>query len=83
MKVNPTILVTGANGFLGRHVCRIANESGAQVIGTTRSTIPSDLSASIQWVVANVMTSEEWKSYLQNCSAVIHCIGTLEQDPAK
>ncbi len=82
MNGNPTLLVTGANGFLGSHICRIANESGVQVIGITRSTIPTDLPASIQWAIADVLESDDWQTHLQNCFAVIHCIGTLEQNSA-
>jgi UDP-glucose 4-epimerase len=36
MSTSETILVTGATGFLGRHVCRSLVQSGHTVIGVTR-----------------------------------------------
>ncbi len=43
------VLVTGANGFIGAHLCRRLCELGAEVHGTYRTRIPGDLPVSRWW----------------------------------
>ena len=47
------ILVTGASGFLGTHLCRRLTESGADVFGVSRSSEPEE-SHCKQWLPADM-----------------------------
>ncbi|PIK14688.1 NAD-dependent epimerase/dehydratase family protein [Halobacteriovorax sp. JY17] len=54
------VFVTGANGFIGRYLCRFLEKENIQVVRGTRE-LYGDLSPTVQW-----------KSILSNCSSVIH-----------
>ena len=71
-----TILITGATGFLGSHLCNFFQKSGYHIIGLKRST--SDISRlneksnSIQWINCDTdFFADEIVSYSPNI--VIHC----------
>ena len=59
------ILVTGASGFIGSHLCRRLCDSGAQVHGISRSGDSNDKNCSHWWqgdlgeseIVRNVLTT--------------------------
>lgn len=48
-----SILVTGAAGFVGRHLVRHLHALGAQVVALDR--IPGELLPGVRWVIADVM----------------------------
>lgn len=80
------IVITGGNGFLGRHIARLASEQGIKVISISRSGKPEDLGAGydhVQWVAADVFDAATWEEHLQGCIALIHSIGTYEENQAK
>jgi uncharacterized protein YbjT (DUF2867 family) len=81
------MVVTGGNGFLGRHICRIGAESGAAVTSIGRSGRPPGVTdwekQHIEWVAADVFQPGTWEGPLAGCRVVVHCIATLEQDSAK
>lgn len=65
------ILVTGANGFVGRALCVRAVARGMTVRGITRS--PRSLSIGIENVVIDgIDESTDWRNGLRGCGAVIH-----------
>lgn len=71
MKEPIRLAITGANGFVGRALCREAVARGLQVRGITRS--PSELPAGVQNIpVGPVDGSTEWKQALIGCDVVIH-----------
>ena len=66
------ILVSGANGFIGRHVCHILIDRGHKVIGLTRSKTAQHDQA-IQWIVQDInldQSAEKFKKH--QIDAFIH-----------
>lgn len=72
-----TVLVTGANGFVGRHVCRWFCDRGWTVraaLRPDRSTGGLPRGAAIQ-PVAEPHRSESWQEAVAGADAVVHLIG--------
>jgi nucleoside-diphosphate-sugar epimerase len=67
-----TILVTGANGFVGRPLCQAVALRGLRVIALTRK--PQDFGASIEnRVIPNLLDSSiDWVSEFKNVDAIYH-----------
>ena len=65
------ILVTGANGFVGRALCAVAVVRGTAVRGITRA--PGELLTGIEnCVVRAIDGNTDWQHGLMDCDAVIH-----------
>ncbi len=80
------LLVTGANGFIGSEVCKVALKRGYEVVGVARSGAPDSDDPWIQevtWVSANVLEPNLWRAHLVGCDAVVHSIGILKEQPDK
>ncbi|MDQ1097597.1 MULTISPECIES: SDR family oxidoreductase [Chryseobacterium] len=79
------ILVTGGNGFLGKSICSIASRNGIHAVSISRHGRPKHMAPDdyslVQWVKADIFNPVEWKPYLKDCIAVIHCIGIAEEIP--
>jgi uncharacterized protein YbjT (DUF2867 family) len=78
------LIVTGGDGFIGRHVCRIAVAQGHQVVSIARAgrgDVQGDWANSVEWVAANVLQPETWRDRLQGADAVIHCVGIMREHP--
>lgn len=73
-----TALVTGANGFLGRHVSRNLSESGWNVFGLGHGTWTSKEANS--WGVAEWLSSDVTLDALQDMNVrpqvIVHCAGS-------
>lgn len=68
-----TLLVTGANGFVGRALCRTAQARGLQVRAAVRRLAPTEAEASIpQVAVGEVHGTTDWHKALEGCECVIH-----------
>ncbi len=67
------LVITGANGFVGRHVARLANQRGHQVIGVRHSSkLGSDSPDVDRWYTADL--SATWPVY-EELDAVLHLAG--------
>ena len=70
----PKILVTGATGYIGSHVCRVLFERGYEVIGLDIDDEQNDVSAYVSRFihadVRNVLLTEEY-------DAVVHLAGLI------
>lgn len=77
-----TILVTGATGFIGGHLCPALLGAGHQVRSTYRSaTPPGSGDTSMQWVrVPDIGPTTEWSGVLAGVDYVVHLAGMAE-DP--
>src|ERR1700742_1290553 len=75
------VLVTGATGFLGEHLCRILVERGHTVRGLarTRSAILADLG--VEHVRGDVLAGPELDQALDGVAAVFHLAGAVSRDP--
>ena len=62
------ILVTGATGFVGSHVCQLLKNLGAVVVKTSRA--PSSEPDTFQ--VSQLGPSTDWRESLRGCAAVVH-----------
>lgn len=90
------VLVTGGSGFIGREACRLAVERGHEAVSVARSGRP-DFGGSgsgsgsgsvdpawadrVEWVAASVFEPRRWRTYLENCTGVIHSIGVVDDQP--
>lgn len=71
------VLVTGANGFVGRAVIDELNQRGWQVRGAVRR--PLDLPGVELAVVGDIGPATDWRAALQDCEAVIHLAARVHQ----
>ena len=75
------VLVTGATGFLGEHLCRVLIERGHAVRGLarTRSAILADLG--VEHIRGDVLSGPELDAALAGVDAVFHLAGAVSRDP--
>lgn len=80
------LLVTGANGFIGRSVCAAATRSGLDVVGLSRggapAPVPKDLER-VRWFRGDAFDAVALKSALHGVTAIAHCIGIARERPSK
>src|SRR5262245_8542082 len=75
------VLVTGATGFLGEHLCRVLVERGHTVRGLarTRSAVLADLG--VEHIRGDVLAGPELDRALDGVAAVCHLAGAVSRDP--
>lgn len=61
------ILVTGANGFVGRALCHVLRSQGAPLVAAVRRANTADETA-----VGELNGATDWRAALTGCAAVIH-----------
>jgi len=76
------ILVTGASGFIGRHLVAALRQAGHEVVGVGRNLGSARrLIPDIEWRHADFnkhVTPEAWRPRLAGIDAVINCAGVLQ-----
>ena len=60
------VLVTGANGFVGGHLCRTLEAAGVEVVRAVRS------SPSGAVVIGSINSTTDWSAVLEGVDAVVH-----------
>ncbi len=77
----PKILVTGATGFVGRHLCHHFIELGYDVRGTYRRPSPAlDELADVEWTrIADIGPDTEWMEALAGVQYVVHLAALAHQ----
>lgn len=78
------ILVTGANGFIGRNLCATLKEKGYFVRGAVRNNV-GDVSGADEYIqVGDINESTDWQQALAGVDAVIHLAARahIMNDPA-
>ena len=77
-KIPSKIVITGANGFVGRNVGKLFAKKGIEVIGIVRKGKASSITFGIPIISDNL--SEKYLVYrLKGCSALLHFIGKGKQ----
>ncbi len=68
-----TVLVTGANGFIGSATCHALRNAGWNVFGTVRSAVAEDKMSAVGDIGA--MTATDWLPILVGIETIIHLAG--------
>ncbi|HRC54547.1 MAG: NAD-dependent epimerase/dehydratase family protein [Myxococcales bacterium] len=76
-----TVLVTGATGFLGEHLCRVLTERGLTVRGLARSRSAVLSELGVEMLRGDVQAGPELGQALVGVSAVFHLAGAVSRDP--
>jgi dihydroflavonol-4-reductase len=75
------ILVTGATGFLGRHICEQLVQSGYNVVALCRKEDSALQAMSVALCFGDVRDESALARAASGCSHVIHCAGYVSRDP--
>src|SRR4051812_5744009 len=79
--VKTSVLVTGATGFLGEHLCRVLVEEGHIVRGLARSRSAVLEELGVEHVRGDVLSADDLQRALDGVSAVFHLAGAVSRDP--
>lgn len=71
---NPTVLLTGATGFYGRHVLPFLRARGWEPVVVTRRPVALDANVNVI-PVADIGGKIDWPRYLDGVKAVVHLAG--------
>src|SRR4051812_13419874 len=66
------ILVTGANGFVGRVLCEALTRSGHEVRGAVRADTNAELACAELVAVGDICADTDWSPALDGIDTVIH-----------
>ena len=73
------IFLTGASGFIGRHVAVELSQAGHQLTCLVRHKPTTPLNATTQYVVAEWLKPTTWLDQLAEHDMVINCVGMLRE----
>ena len=76
-----TVLVTGATGFLGEHLCRELIARKLAVRGLARTNSPLLADAGVEMIRGDVTGGAELARALEGTSCVFHLAGVVSRDP--
>lgn len=76
-------LVTGATGFLGRHLTRALREAGHTVVALARHA-PASFAREfdVEMATGDVLDRASIDAAVKGCDGVFHCAGKVSRDPA-
>ncbi|PAT30760.1 NAD-dependent epimerase/dehydratase family protein, partial [Vandammella animalimorsus] len=72
----PTVLLCGANGFIGRHIAQALRRAGWQVRAASRHSSPA-----VDFTQAS--TPAHWAPLLHGVQAVVNAVGLLRDSRAR
>lgn len=75
MKERETVLVTGSNGFIGRHLVPYLASNGYKVIAGSRNALTFTDANIIPTVLPDLSTPFDWEPLLKQCQSVVHLAG--------
>lgn len=71
----PTVLVTGADGFVGRHLVPYLAARGYKVIAASRAAANFDVPNVSAALLPDISQLFDWRPLLDQCDAVVHLAG--------
>ena len=74
-------LVTGASGFLGRHLAENLAARGHAVVALARSTLRAPEGPSITAAKGDILDADSLRGATEGCDGVFHCAGNVSRDP--
>lgn len=75
MNDQPTVLVTGSNGFIGRHLVPYLAAQGYKVIAASTAKAAPEVPNVIAAQLPDLALPFDWQPLLQQCDAVVHLAG--------
>jgi UDP-glucose 4-epimerase len=76
MNDKPSVLVTGCNGFIGRHLVPYLAAQGHKMIAASRTASALKGHNITPVLVPDLSEDFDWQHFLQDCDAVVHLAGT-------
>src|SRR5262249_40215384 len=73
MTDNMCVLVTGSDGFIGRHLVPYLTERGFRVIAASRLAAASGSFDAV--TLPDLAKPFDWKPLIENCDAIVHLAG--------
>lgn len=74
------VLVTGATGFVGRHLCPVLTQRGYRVRGAVRREPPSSFPTEVEWCrVGEIGPETDWAAALEGVQYVVHLAALAHQ----
>ena len=68
------IFITGASGYIGRHVALELLSRGHDIVGMARRQSPrTEYSDAVEWCFADLSDHESYQGVSESCDAVVHC----------
>jgi len=75
MNDRTTVLVTGADGFLGRHLVPYLAAQGYRIIAGSRTTLAFERPDIVTVRIPDLSIPFDWRPLLESCDAVVHLAG--------
>jgi uncharacterized protein YbjT (DUF2867 family) len=76
------LLITGGSGFVGQEIAKRATDRGHTVTSLSRGGRPDEHEpwhTDVEWIAADVFDPATWRSQLDECGAVVHSVGIIEE----
>src|SRR2546430_2342965 len=73
------VFVTGAQGFIGAHICVALRAAGHDVIEGVRATSPPSSERPVACDMTRDIDSDVWLPRVSGCDAVVNCVGILRE----
>lgn len=79
----PQVLVTGASGFIGRHLCRSLRQQGDRVRAMSRGGAPDQAAGAsgLQWIQADLTQTNTLASACSGINIIYHLAGIAHVNP--
>lgn len=74
------VLLTGASGFVGRHVLALLRAEGYEVVAVSRRACREEAAPGVIQIAAD-LGGDGWLEWAEGCSAAIHLVGIIREAP--
>ncbi len=78
--MKPVVFLTGASGYVGRHVISLLTGEGWSVRALTRRPRAATVRGDVQWVAGDLANVDGFARALEGCAAVVHCARAIHDD---